>query len=67
MTGEATIISYDDLYQVTKTIFEKNGLPPDDAAFVAECLLYADLRGVPSHGVNRVSNYTQRLKSKRTH
>jgi LDH2 family malate/lactate/ureidoglycolate dehydrogenase len=64
MAENATIISYDTLHQVGSAIFQANGLPAADATFITECLLYADLRGVQSHGINRVSNYTQRLKKK---
>ncbi|MFK0382469.1 Ldh family oxidoreductase [Agrobacterium sp. NPDC090273] len=52
------------LQKLGTAIFEANGLPKEDAAYITECLLYADLRGVQSHGINRVSNYTLRLKKK---
>lgn len=52
------------LQKLGTDIFEANGLPREDAAYITECLLYADLRGVQSHGINRVSNYTLRLKKK---
>ncbi|WDZ76225.1 Ldh family oxidoreductase [Ensifer adhaerens] len=52
------------LQRLGTAIFEANGLPKEDAAYITECLLYADLRGVQSHGINRASNYTTRLKKK---
>lgn len=64
MKNSAATFQYSTLLNLGTAIFEANGLPKDDAAFITECLLYADLRGVQSHGINRVSNYTQRLKKK---
>lgn len=38
------------------------GLPSYDAGVVAESLVYANLRGVDSHGVTRVPIYVERLR-----
>lgn len=40
----------------------KAGLPPDDAAKVAELMVEADLIGADAHGVFRLSQYVSRLK-----
>jgi LDH2 family malate/lactate/ureidoglycolate dehydrogenase len=40
----------------------KVGLPPADAAKVAELMLEADLIGADAHGVFRLSQYVERLK-----
>jgi L-2-hydroxycarboxylate dehydrogenase (NAD+) len=40
----------------------KSGLPPDDAAKVAELMLEADLTGSDAHGVFRLPQYVNRLK-----
>lgn len=40
----------------------KTGLPPADAAKVAELMLEADLIGADAHGVFRLSQYVSRLK-----
>lgn len=39
------------------------GMPETDAACMADVLVYADLRGVHSHGVLRVQHYTQRIRA----
>jgi LDH2 family malate/lactate/ureidoglycolate dehydrogenase len=39
-------------------------MPAQDAERVAECLLEADLRGIASHGINRIPIYTKRLRLK---
>lgn len=40
-----------------------SGVPHDDAEAVAEMMLFADLRGVDSHGIVRLSGYIARLKA----
>ncbi len=40
----------------------KAGLPPDDAARVAELMLEADLTGADAHGVFRLPQYASRLR-----
>jgi LDH2 family malate/lactate/ureidoglycolate dehydrogenase len=44
-------------------MFQKLGLPPEDAALAADGLVAADLRGVTSHGVSQIlRNYLDRLR-----
>ena len=50
------------LREFTAAIFAKLGLPPDQAAVVANCLVQANLRGLDSHGVARIPIYTKRLR-----
>ncbi len=49
--------SYDSLKQFTIGVFLKIGCPPEAAEQAAEVLLAADLRGIDSHGVARLSSY----------
>ncbi|WP_375460688.1 Ldh family oxidoreductase [uncultured Enterovirga sp.] len=42
-------------------VFEAAGTPADVAATVADSLVYADLRGVESHGVLRMEIYLRRI------
>jgi LDH2 family malate/lactate/ureidoglycolate dehydrogenase len=39
-----------------------NGVPADNAAIVAKCLVEADLRGVDTHGMNRIPSYMARVR-----
>lgn len=39
-----------------------NGVPRDNAAIVANCLVEADLRGVDTHGINRIPSYMARIR-----
>ncbi len=47
------------LQSFTATVFEKVGLPVEDAAIEAEVLVWANLRGVDSHGIQRVAGYVR--------
>ncbi|KAJ9144749.1 Malate/L-lactate dehydrogenase [Coniochaeta hoffmannii] len=44
------------------SILAKHGIPPDRANMVADSLILADLRGVDTHGINRLGGYIERLK-----
>ena len=39
-----------------------NGVPEPGADIVAKCLVAADLRGMDSHGVNRIPSYMARIR-----
>lgn len=54
---EEQIVLYPDLFSFTKTVFQKIGCPIDDAEIATKVLLSADLRGIDSHGVARLSGY----------
>jgi L-2-hydroxycarboxylate dehydrogenase (NAD+) len=64
MTDPTKLISVAQLRQVVAAIFAAHGLTEGDAARVAECLVEADLRNVPSHGISRIPIYTRRLRDK---
>jgi len=51
------VFSAEDLKQFTKEVFIKIGCPEEEAIQAAEVLVSADLRGVDSHGVARLSGY----------
>jgi ureidoglycolate dehydrogenase (NAD+) len=48
-----------DLQRFIADIFRARGLRPEDAASVAEVLVWANLRGIESHGISRVPRYLQ--------
>lgn len=50
------------LTELTSLILQKNGVIAQEADVTAKSLVDADLRGVSSHGVIRMSNYLSRLK-----
>jgi len=51
---EAINVSGDDLKATVASIFEKVGVPAEDAELGADVLVLADLRGVDSHGVSNM-------------
>lgn len=59
------LYSYTDLYDFTVNIFTKIGCTLDDAQTAAKVLLSADLRGIDSHGVARLSGYVRLWDAKR--
>lgn len=40
-----------------------NGVPAENAAVIAKCLVAADLRGVDTHGINRIPSYMARIRN----
>jgi LDH2 family malate/lactate/ureidoglycolate dehydrogenase len=47
------------LQAFTARVFEALGMPAEDAATEAEVLVWANLRGIDSHGVQRVAAYSR--------
>ena len=56
---------YDTLFEFSFAIFRKIGCSQADARTAAGALLSADLRGVDSHGVARLSGYVRLWEAKR--
>ncbi|KAK8090569.1 alcohol dehydrogenase [Apiospora phragmitis] len=52
-----------DAQAFAEGVLRANGAPPDHARTVAECLVAADLRGVDTHGVNRLPSYMARVRA----
>ena len=61
------MINFDSDYlkEFTFQIFKSMGCPDDHAMVAADCLNQADLRGVDSHGVARLSGYVRLWELKR--
>ena len=51
------------LHQFIKAVFVQLGVPPDNATRAADSLVIADLRGVTSHGVARLSMYVSQIQT----
>ena len=54
-----TTVQYGQLFDFTCNVFERIGCSTADAALAAKVLLMADLRGIDSHGVARLSGYVR--------
>src|SRR5436189_1793562 len=55
-------ISAEELSRFCVGCFKQRGVPDADARLTAENLVFANLRGVDSHGVIRLKIYLDRLK-----
>ncbi len=59
------LFSYRQLYDFAKNVFQKIGCSPEHADTAAKTLLSADLRGIDSHGIARLSGYVRLWEVKR--
>lgn len=57
------VMMADELRRLLVEIFQSRGVPEADGLVVADALIHANLRGVDSHGVMRVSHYVRRLEA----
>ena len=56
-------VAWEPLWRFTKEVFIRAGLPPEDAETEAEVLIWANLRGVDSHGVQRIAGYVRSINA----
>jgi len=54
-----TVFSYKQLYSFTESVFLAMGCSAKDASTATKVLIAADLRGIDSHGVARLSGYVR--------
>jgi ureidoglycolate dehydrogenase (NAD+) len=52
-------VHHKDLHQFTALVLQAKGMRAEDAATVADTLVWADLRGIDSHGVGWLPKYVQ--------
>jgi LDH2 family malate/lactate/ureidoglycolate dehydrogenase len=65
-TGPAQIeyarVTASNAQKFVETVLVGNGVPPENASIVASSLVQADLRGVDTHGINRIPSYIARIR-----
>ncbi len=61
----AQLFSYQQLFEFSRSVFQKIGCTDEHAATAAKALLAADVRGIDSHGVARLSGYVRLWEVKR--
>jgi LDH2 family malate/lactate/ureidoglycolate dehydrogenase len=59
------IYSYQQLFNFTTQVFQHIGCPAAQADLAAKVLISADLRGIDSHGVARLTGYVRLWEAKR--
>ncbi len=57
--------NYEQLWEFAHSIFIRIGCPPEQAKQATDVLLRADLRGIDSHGLARLSGYIRLWEAKR--
>src|SRR5215469_1233602 len=57
--AESVTLAAEKLAAFTQLIFERAGMSAAHASKIAEVLVWADLRGAPSHGVQRIPRYIE--------
>jgi L-2-hydroxycarboxylate dehydrogenase (NAD+) len=60
-----TSFPYDQLFEFSKKVFLRIGCSEEDALLATQVLLSADLRGIDSHGIARLSGYVRLWDVKR--
>ena len=65
MSYPTSTYSYDHLYQFAFSVFKSIGCSDEHATTATVGLLAADLRGIDSHGVARLSGYTRLWEAQR--
>jgi LDH2 family malate/lactate/ureidoglycolate dehydrogenase len=61
---ETYLLNWKALRGYCQRLLETQGMPADEALIVADCLVGADLCGVESHGISRMTIYLKRLEEK---
>ncbi|KAL6243294.1 hypothetical protein RBB50_009846 [Rhinocladiella similis] len=61
---EVRHIQPSDLQKFVESILTANGVSSDHASIIANGLVQADLRGVDTHGANRIPSYMERIRRK---
>ncbi len=64
--SESIRVDAEVLVSACRAILEREGVPADDADFVASTLVEADLRGIHSHGILRLGRYVRELRNRVT-
>jgi LDH2 family malate/lactate/ureidoglycolate dehydrogenase len=55
-------VSPPEARRLVQDILQGNGVSPSHASTIARCLIAADLRGVDTHGMNRIPSYIERIR-----
>lgn len=63
--GQQTVlVRHEDAEAFVIALLVASGVPKKNAEIVARALVQADLRGVESHGINRIPSYLARIRNR---
>ncbi|KAA8644096.1 hypothetical protein EYZ11_008919 [Aspergillus tanneri] len=60
--SEKLYVTSTNAHKFIHSILTGNGVPSDHASIISDCLVQADLRGVDTHGTNRIPSYMERIR-----
>lgn len=63
MDQDAVFVPVETMRRFMEEVFTRSGVPADEAKVCADVLVASDLRGIESHGVQRLKMYYDRIKS----
>lgn len=63
MSSNTVNVNPTSAHSLVATVLCKYDVPQDRANLIAEALVLADLRGVDTHGINRLAGYIERIKA----
>lgn len=63
MSDQEIVVKADVLEKFLSELFAQTGMPAEDAAYSAHCMVQTNLWGIDSHGVLRAPIYLKRLRS----
>lgn len=59
---QTQLFEQSEVTRFAREVLVGNGVNPEQAEIVARCLVAADLRGIDTHGVNRIPSYMERIR-----
>jgi hypothetical protein len=57
-----TKVTASDAHSFAEDVLTGNGVSKENGSIIAQCLVQADLRGVDTHGINRIPSYMDRIR-----
>jgi LDH2 family malate/lactate/ureidoglycolate dehydrogenase len=55
-------VTQSEAHIFAQAVLMGNGVPEENSGIIAKCLVQADLRGVDTHGINRLPSYMARIR-----
>ncbi|MDR1034452.1 MAG: Ldh family oxidoreductase [Holosporales bacterium] len=59
---DSMLFKEEQLYSWGEKVLDECGLPKEDHKYVLDALIFSNLRGVDTHGINLVTSYAQKYK-----
>ncbi|KAK3078397.1 hypothetical protein LTS18_007608, partial [Coniosporium uncinatum] len=59
---EKVLVTAENARKFVEGVLSGNGVSAKNAVIIADCLVKADLRGIDTHGINRIPSYMERVR-----